>query len=233
MPSLASEESPVDKRAEPVRSVSAVGASAIPGPTSSEKTAVNALLMAAMAMTEMSNQQNGQNVTSQQTATPEKSQNSKIKKSPDSSPFETPQKNLLGCFTSPKRKQLNDTSTSDRRPSLKDDAVGPMSRNDSSESPEGGSDEESPKRELPFADTPRNQQKVKRSRLGSVRKEVRDLSSELVNETKPRMNGYNLTTPNTKGDRPTNELTPVSARCIDFRKMRVNETASVHETETS
>jgi hypothetical protein len=35
-----------------------------------------------------------------------------------------------------------------------------------------------------------------------------------------------MTTPKTKGDGKKNELTPVSARCIDFRKMHVNDTNS-------
>jgi hypothetical protein len=221
MPSLASdtgEESPAERKTGDMKTVSVAGASAMPEPTSSEKTAVNALLMAAMAMTEMSGHD------TQATTPPPAAKNGPIEDD-----HETPQRNLLGAFKSPKRKQSEAANPQDLSSYPAD---GPT-RGGSSEtsSPCPGSDEDSPKREHPGNDTPSNQQKTKRSRIGSLKKGPRNLGSEMSEtpmKAAPPSHKKNdmMTTPKTKGDGKKNELTPVSARCIDFRKMHVNDTNS-------
>jgi len=97
-------------------------------------------------------------------------------------------------------------------------------------------DEESPKREHPGDGTPSLHQKVKRSRLGSLKKGARLLEREKSNsdqhflETTSANNGVlpmEMTTPaKGTGGVKIADLTPVSARCIDFQKMRVNDSTS-------
>jgi hypothetical protein len=183
--------------------------------TSSEKTAVNALLMAAMAMTEMSNKNDA--------ATPpaQKKEDTAAAAATEEDEVETPQKNLLHKFNSPKRKVAD-----------RDSAVEKMAVDrETDSSPSEASDDDSPKREYPGDNTPiSNQQKVKRSRLGSHKKFPRNLGNEMEHQKLATsiLDGLNsadvTTTPKTKGQLNKNDLTPVSARCIDFRKMRVNET---------
>jgi hypothetical protein len=225
MPSLGSEESspPLEskhgiKREDPPTLETA---------SSSEKTAVNALLMAAMAMTEMS--------TKNKTSTPPphpinvKSEAAE----PEEEEYETPQKNLLKKFNSPKRKQ---SDIEFRNPIGNGEPI----NGDNSSSPSVGSDEDdSPKRDYPGNNTPHsNQQKVKRSRLGSHKKLPRNLGSEWEHKklASSVLNGFGdaaaaLSTPKTKGQKKDKDLTPVSARCIDFRNMHVNE-ANAKQYET-
>ena len=222
MPSLGSEESP--PTGNDMKTISVAGS--VPDqPTSSEKTAVNALLMAAMAMTEMSGQNTQVSTPPAQTSKPDGTQEDH---------FDTPQKNLMGLFRSPKRKQSatepnpHDTTTS----SLNNANAAPMGtgmrRGSSQESsPSAASDEDSPKRELPGDQTPSNQQKVKRSRLGSLKKGPRNLDNEMAHDPLKRplfasSSNNNMETPKNKGEGKKQDLTPVSARCIDFRKMHVN-----------
>jgi hypothetical protein len=184
--------------------------------TSSEKTAVNALLMAAMAMTEMSNKNDAA------TPPPAQKKEDTAATEEEDDEVETPQKNLLHKFNSPKRKVAD-----------RDSAIEKMSVERKTDSPpsEASDDDDSPKRDYPGDQTPlSNQQKVKRSRLGSHKKFARNLGNELEHQKLATsiLGGLNsadvTTTPNTKGQMKKNDLTPVSARCIDFRKMHVNET---------
>ena len=217
MPSLASEESPpTDKNG--MKTLSVAGQAV----TSSEKTAIHALLMAAMASTETSAQNT--HVTTPPRAT------AKSDGAQEEETIETPQKNLIGLFRSPKRKQSQteanpqDTTTE----TLND--VGPM-RSSIDSSPSATSDDESPKREHPGDETPSNkQQKVKRSRIGSLKKGPRIMDDGMVEEPAKRplfgstgTNGDSMETPKAKGEGKKNELTPVSARCLDFKRMHVNE----------
>lgn len=178
--------------------------------TSSEKAAVSALLMAAVAMTEMVSTDDGE------TATPPAKTTSS--REPMDEDFETPQKNLLHQFSSPKRKQ------GDREPPKM-----PIETGSTSEAQSSSGDDDSPKRDYEGSNTPHsNQQKVKRSRIGSHKKfgstkgndlDPKQIASEVLSST-------DLTTPNIKGQFKTADLTPVSARCIDFRNMHVNETTT-------
>ncbi|CAJ1953402.1 unnamed protein product [Cylindrotheca closterium] len=178
--------------------------------TSSEKTAVSALLMAAVAMTEMVSTDDGE------TATPPAKTTSS--REPMEVDFETPQKNLLDKFNSPKRK------VGDREVPKMPAETGSMSEAQSS-----SGDDDSPKRDFEGNNTPHsNQQKVKRSRIGSHKK----FSKTLGNDLDPKqvasdvIASTDFSTPNTKGQFKTADLTPVSARCIDFRNMHVNETTT-------
>lgn len=212
IPSLGSEESspPVEKPKGGIQK-----------PTSSERTAVNALLMAAMAMTEMSGQNNGEEEEAKAAApTPGKDDSRTTQMEEDD--CETPQKNLLAKFNSPKRKQSDP-----------DDTIRLKNGNNNDQSDEDEEDE-SPKRDHPGGNTPcSNEQKVKRSRLGSHKKFPRSLGKDMEHQRLATsvLNGLNnngaaMTTPKQKGQLNNKDLTPVSARCIDFRKMHVNETNS-------
>lgn len=178
--------------------------------TSSEKTAVSALLMAAVAMTEMVSNEDTETVT-----TPAKDASSR---EPMEEDFETPQKNLLHTFNSPKRKQ------GDREAQKM-----PIETGSTSEVQSSSGDDDSPKRDYPGNNTPHsNQQKVKRSRLGSHKKFSKTLGNDLGAKqiVSDVLSSTDLTTPNTKGQFKSADLTPVSARCIDFRNMHVNETTT-------
>ena len=229
MPSLASEESPSNQNAgKTPKAIQEATANLPRETTSSEKTAVNALLMAAMAMTEMSGQNSKESTPPTGTNKSDGTQEENLV---------TPQKNLMGLFRSPKRKQSeSEANPQDTTSSFP--ASSTMRDNGSQESsPSGASDEESPKREHPGDETPSNQQKIKRSRIGSMKKPAtKDLGKAAMNEDTPnrRLFGQKDTidndnmvmeTPKTKGEGPKQDLTPVSARCIDFRKMNVNEPA--------
>ena len=211
IPSLGSEESP------PPAEKPKLG---LQKPNSSERAAVNALLMAAMAMTEMS----GQNETKAEALTPPKDNTSAPMEEDN---VETPQKNLMSQFNSPKRKKAEIDTTTMRSKDEKDES-------------DDEEEDESPKRELPGDNTPlSNEQKVKRSRLGSHKKFPRNLGKEMEHQkiASSVLSGLNntgaaMTTPKQKGQVKNKDLTPVSARCIDFRKMHVNETnAAQAETQ--
>lgn len=217
-PSLASEESPTTTNG--MKTVSVAGRT-LERPTSSEKTAVNALLMAAMAMTEMSGQDTEVSTPPTQASKPDGTQEDN---------FDTPQKNLLGLFKSPKRKQSTDEANpQDTTTTSSNDADKEGMRMGCQESSPSGatSEDSSPKREPPSGITPSNQQKVKRSRIGTLEKGPRNQEDELNHDHLKRplfgTSDNKMETPQTKGEGKKQDLTPVSARCIDFRKMHVNE----------
>jgi len=243
---------------------------------SSEKTAVNALLMAAMAMTEMSeppvhtnsngnNNSNNENrhdastnnvatgTSSAATTSPlnNRENNSTHNSSPEATirssddHFETPQRNLLKKFMSPKRKVSDrnaeggvSSTTSNNNLNDRTESSNSLSRNLASTDAyieNEYDDEDSPKREHPGDGTPSLLQKVKRSRLGSLKKGARLLEREKPNgqhlvETTATTNGVmamEMSTPaKGSGSAKIADLTPVSARCIDFKKMRVNDSSS-------
>ncbi|VEU41821.1 unnamed protein product [Pseudo-nitzschia multistriata] len=216
---------------------------------SSEKTAVNALLMAAMAMTEMSGQdQTGNHTsgTSSAATTPplnNLANNNNRHYSPEGTVrgaddhFETPQRNLLKKFMSPKRKvsDRNAETIPSTKNTNSDDHV--ESRNlEYSDAYQNG-DEDSPKREHPGDGTPSLLQKVKRSRLGSLKKGARLLERVKSNgdqhvtettttETNSEVLPMEMATPAKEKGAKIAALTPVSARCIDFKNMRVNDSSS-------
>lgn len=215
MPSLTPEESqsPSDQKGEKLTTQSQES-SVLSDPNTAEKTAVNALLMAAVAMTEMS----GQTPTKAPPAsTPPRT---KPSKSDPTEEYHTPQKNLLRQFQSPKRKKAAedaDTGASPRR----------LDGGSSAESSPSTNTDESPKREHSGTDfTPSVQQKTKRSRIGSLKKGAqRQLSNEMNAESEAESSSpMVLATPKHAKKTLKNELTPVSARCLDFKRMHVHET---------
>lgn len=246
---------------------------------SSEKTAVNALLMAAMAMTEMSGQEHTNNrsnnenthnasvsttnnndisakdtVTTAATSSPpldirrhniDQYGSEKNNCSPEATiraddQFETPQRNLLKKFMSPKRK-ANETKIQKEIPLTKNksdhnksksSSLRMASLDDSIDNEDDDDDDESPKRdrEHPGDGIPSMHQKMKRSRLGSLKKGARLVEGgnssvlEATNGVVPMV----MSTPakHTSTEGKITDLTPVSARCIDFKKMRVNDSNS-------
>jgi hypothetical protein len=242
---------------------------------SSEKTAVNALLMAAMAMTEMSSPANetvqvggadsklraseGTDVVGniEAAATTPPSNNTYGGNSNEGTPeahinaedhFETPQRNLMGKFMSPKRKASGASPVEVKSSRGTPMSVEParkkgqgqykeaMMREEEEDEDDGG-DDESPKREHPGDDTPGVQQKIKRSRLGSLKKGTRLMTQQLSHgrranlgsTTKSTNGGFvpmEMATPAKGKDGSVADLTPVSARCIDFKKMRVNDSTA-------
>ena len=230
MPSLASEESPT-------AGGKVVGAKNMPPPNtseraavdalqSSEKTAVNALLMAAMAMTGLTGTKNDSGKDQyvdastpptkngqQNDGTPEQSNRTE-------SEFETPQKNLLGKFMSPKRKHGAEIPEDGGSAKEKGED---QSDSEARNGDDVDDDDDSPKREHPGDRTPAIEQKAKRTRLGSTRKGTAIAKAK---ETKTMGSPMEMATP-AKGTGATlPDLTPVSARCIDFQKMRVNDSTS-------
>jgi hypothetical protein len=191
-------------------------------PNTAERTAVNALLMAAVAMTDFSVEPH---------VTPSKVMSAReevymvdtpsVDRKSTTAPeedYETPQKNLYTQFQSPKRKQ-SDTDIDRGHGSMRSDNG--SSSSESSPSGHGGDEnEDSPKRELAeMVVTPSVAQKIKRSRVGSVRKATnRSLGAEMsVDEASPMV----METPKQAKAVASNALTPVSARCIDFKRMHV------------
>ena len=134
-------------------------------------------------------------------------------------------------FQSPKRKQVDirdgDAFSTVRVPPEK---TGDSSTEASPSSVAGADMEVSPKREHSAGAnfTPGVQQKIKRSRVGSLRKgPPRDLTSDLH-----QSNTMVLETPKQSKEVKT-ELTPVSARCIDFKRMHVHESATPDSKSTN
>lgn len=201
------------------RVISATWASKIPEPTSSEKTAVNALLMAAMAMTEMGSQTAAPAAPPATTSTPPK----RYVTGAATATYETPPKrDLAEKFRSPKRKTT--PMSTDRRGSS-----GTLPDSSPSALSDYCDDEDSPKREYPGHDeTPSQHHKVKRSRIGSLRKGSHGLGAEITDAAKAKAAAFAYSTPknNKNAEGKINDLTPVSARCIDFRKMHVNESGA-------
>jgi hypothetical protein len=239
-PSLTSENSPVEPKLDEVRTVSTTGASNIPEPTSSEKAAVNALLMAAMAMTEMGSS------SSSLTAAVRSPQSSdvgspKVKEPPDDSYCETPPKaiDLSEKLRDTKRQQpmaLEIQKNEDTQYAKLTANEARTSFSDNGSTVE--TDDDSPKRDLPDETFSGQHPKVKRSRIGSHRKGIRNLGEEMISDD---VNVENVsfpfntyghayagvdtmveTTPKAKTGKKE-EITPVSARCIDFRRMNVHE----------
>ena len=281
MPSLASssEGSPVvgsniNNKSLRTKNLIVNGARSIPAPStaeraavdalkSSEKTAVNALLMAAMAMTEMSGHDSSPSTTNRAVTSAKDTAATAATSSPplnnrqnnsdrygsekncspeatiraEDDQFETPQKNLLKKFMSPKRK-AGDTNVKVEASSTKNDLDRKVSKSsshktaspDTSVDDENDDSDESPKREHPGDGTPSLRQKIKRSRLGSLKKGVRLMERENSNDPKATdgVVPMALSTPakGTGTEGKITDLTPVSARCIDFKKMRVNDSSS-------
>jgi hypothetical protein len=230
MPSLTSSEpSPNDSQpdeapvntAEKQRSVSEA-------PNTDERLAVNALLMAAVAMTEFSNKPHispskDANYEETMVSTPPGARPMSTVPEED---YATPQKNLYTQFQSPKRKQSDTDPEMDRGPMRSE---GDSSSAESSPSvPENENEnDDSPKRELAeMVVTPSVAQKVKRSRVGSVHKGPnRNLGPEMsVDEAAPMV----METPKQTKIPSSSALTPVSARCIDFKRMQVKGTPEGH-----
>jgi hypothetical protein len=214
---------------------------------SAEKTAINALLMAAKAMTEMSGHGSSSNSNENRQDASTKNDTSFTSSATTTSPhntrennnyspeaitqaaevhFETPQRNLLKKFMSPKRK-VSDRNNEEARLPSRNLASSDAYRETADD------DDDSPKRDHPGDGTPILPQKIKRSRLGSLKKGARLLEREKSNgdlETTSTTNGVlpmEMSTPakDTGGGKIT-DLTPVSARCLDFKKMRVNDSST-------
>ncbi|KAL3921230.1 MAG: hypothetical protein SGILL_002855 [Bacillariaceae sp.] len=219
MPSLASESSPSRANgAQKLPPPSTTERAAVNALESSEKTAVNALLMAARAMVGGGNDAQGgtkrglqnagegesshgavtptvRNGTNDNCATPDTSI------AMDEEQYETPQKNLLHKFTSPKRKARETREESN-------DHGDPDHSSDNTQSVE---------------------LKSKRSRIGSLRKGPADNIGENAGEDPNDAGGASaeLSTPAKGTSSAVADLTPVSARCIDFKKMAVTDSAAV------
>ncbi len=223
MPSLGSEESPRDssKGADETFTFQ---------PNTAEKTAVNALLMAAFAMTEMSGHSAPLESFQPLVSTPPDPRTTMIPEQDEEFQEEeckTPQKNLLRQFQSPKRKQAEASPHQQETPKacgkLRSEYNGESSTESSPSGTGEDSSEDSPKRDLTdITDlTPSVQQKIKRSRIGSVRKgPSRNLGQELVLGHPSPMQ---METPKHAKAPASNDLTPVSARCIDFKRMHVGK----------
>jgi hypothetical protein len=209
-------------------------------PNTAEKAAVNALLMAAVAMAEMSTQSvplpDNQKQQPQQdpVSTPPDAKTTGIAEEDDDEIVDddedckTPQKNLLNQFQSPKRKQTETTTHyMDTTPrtvgGLRPEDEGESSTESSPSGSGGDSNDDSPKRDLAGMEdlTPSVQQKNKRSRIGSVRKGAsRNLGQEMA-QGRANSSMMVMETPKHLKSSARNELTPVSARCIDFKRMNM------------
>jgi hypothetical protein len=230
MPSLTSSEpSPNDSNPDEVPlSTAEKKRSVSEAPNTAERTAVNALLMAAVAMTEFSVQppvtpSKDMSAVSMLVSTPPDGRKTSAAPGDD---YETPQKNLFKQFQSPKRKQSDTELDIDRGPMRSESGS-----SSSESSPSGPEDEnendDSPKRELAeMVVTPSVAQKIKRSRIGSVRKSTnRNLGAEMsLSEASPMV----METPKQPKIAATTALTPVSARCIDFKRMHVKGSPESH-----
>jgi hypothetical protein len=187
-----------------------------------------------MAMTEMSGPEVDSASADESTAAmtpPAKSSGEQNDGTPDSThaegEFETPQKNLLGKFMSPKRKASEtETAEVDTPSASAEESLWKKKTNQ--QSPSDMENDDSPKREHPEYGTPAIEQKVKRTRLGSLRKGAPFPQGGSPNlATDNNASAMELATPaKVAGCSTTADLTPVSARCIDFKKMRVNDSTT-------
>lgn len=208
MPSLASEESPTGGRGLQRH---AEGPKPVPPNTplidtlpSSEQTAVNALLMAARAMTEMTGPYNQKSPDESEARTPPVTNASESEGTPDES-MRTAQRNLLVKFTSPKRKAGNAVVKSE------DTFIQNNTDRPGANGVAGNKNDDTFGEDVQFA---------KRSRLGLLKK---DPEVDSRNDNKTKDDAMEMSTP-AKGTSGTlTDLTPVSARCIDFKNMRVND----------
>lgn len=200
MPSLGSEESPTECKGT---RTGAEGGKVVPPNTSlvgslhsSEKTAVSALLMAARAMAETS---------SSPATTPPTKINNESEGTSDGHNYSTPQRNLLVRFTSPKRKALEASTGQGDEPI----------RCVKKELPE----ENRTNKGTGFSQHSANEtHDVKRSRIGSVRK-----SDEGKSMSQNGGGAIEMTTPAKGTTYVQADLTPVSARCIDFKNLSVDD----------
>lgn len=183
------------------------------GRSKPEKTAVNALLMAAMVMTEQAESGDSKVAatppTMNDTPTVGK-QDTPESVSTAADNYETPQRNLMSKFASPKRKAIEATKT---------DAVSARGsdheqyRNPNAD--DENEDDESPKLDYPGDGDGHNAapseegQKVKRSRCSARRS-----SCAAMDLATPAKGGDDAAMPS---------ITPVTARIIDFKKMRVGD----------
>eukprot|EP00934_Nitzschia_sp_Nitz4_P003361 Nitzschia sp. Nitz4//scaffold50_size126154//80078//82475//NITZ4_003690-RA/size126154-augustus-gene-0.7-mRNA-1//1//CDS//3329553713//3351//frame0 len=222
MPSLASEESPVDTSGKRASTPAETGEPKKGGD-------VSALLMAAVAMAEMSGKASTENPDMDQTTTAHTPPQTK-KTEEEETKFETPQRNLMRQFQSPKRKKFESEPNADN------------SEHSSPQSATNDEAKESPSREGTGSDnmvdqTPSDEHKIKRSRLGSLRKKTgtipeettsRTVTFDATNENDDELESMQMETPKHSGTNGrTDELTPVSARCLDFKRMSVRSTPEV------
>jgi hypothetical protein len=213
MPSLASEESPTSGRGlqrhvDWQRTVEP-NTPSIETLPSSEQTAVNALLMAARVMTEATKPL--KHASGEEVRTPSTINGIENDGTPDDS-VRTAQRNLLGKFISPKRK-ADDTVETSEDPSSRIQA----NRQKGTSKSKGGEKNkctESSEDSVQF---------TKRTRLNSLGK---DRSDDCRRDANIDNDATAISTP-AKGKRNTlclTKLTPVSARCIDFKNMSISDT---------
>lgn len=205
MPSLASEESPtggrgLQRHAEGPKTLQPNTPPSIETLPSSEQTAVNALLMAARSMTGVADSRKEPNA---EATTPPIMNGIQNEGSPDES--KTVQRSL---FTSPKRKAEDTNGSLEKLMGQQGGAE------DSNGDAVHNGNDTSPKREHSGDDS----KYAKRSRLGSSRNGGED------DETKD--DAMEMATPAKGKTGALTELTPVSARCIDFKNMRVSDIQS-------
>lgn len=207
---------------------------------SPEKVAVNALLMAAIAMTEMG----GEKKSSESILTPSSSSKKNTSSPEDTGrsggQFETPQRYFLKKFKSPKLNASNATqnnSRSQNRETHPGDLCPFVHKPLSSVEQfvnDDGDDDESPKRDRENADglTTSIDKKAKRSCLGTAKKDILFHDREHIGIIEQSLGAVPMAmaTPAKSTvaivGKPITDLTPVSARCIDFKKMRVNDASN-------
>jgi hypothetical protein len=218
MPSLASEESPTggialqrQRHGDWQHTLEPINTPSIETLPSSEQTAVNALLMAARAMTGMTEPHyRPTSADKAEAKTPPLMNGNENDGTPNES-IRTAQRNLLGEFTSPKRKADETVGTSDD-PSSRIQMNQPMGTSKLMGGGEYQGDET-------FED---GVQFTKRSRLAGLGKDVNndgqgdanveDDAMVMSTPAKGRINAVGV-----------KELTPVSARCLDFKNMSVSD----------
>ena len=216
MPSLAaasSDTSPGDKTVETSKPVE-------PQKEGSNGNAVNSLLMAAMAMTEFQSQK-AENKSS--TSNPVVQTEEANKKTENLKPAAR-----KGLRPSPKRKSSERDGPEGTLGDLVDKVSGTTANDSQTQytavSGDGASGEAE---EDDFADSPLDPRELKRTRLGSVKKKMNwEKGGDGQNSSPAGMSSKeNDSSLHETPDQKTtlDKLTPVSARCIDFRRMNVNE----------
>ncbi|CAB9515953.1 lin-54 homolog [Seminavis robusta] len=171
---------------------------------------VNSLLLAAMAMTEFQSRNNNGTDRLQ-------TSNSDVSTREMSAAPQQIAKRPSIPRSSPKRKS----------------SEVPEKSNVSRDSKQGGAEEESPGGQSKFteremAGSPLDPRELKRTRLGSVLKTMTWAETEEAGQKGTPENaakGTNATIPETPDAKTagTDKLTPISARCIDFKRMHVDE----------
>lgn len=196
-------------------------------PNTDERTAVSALLMAAFVVSNET-----QETLSSETP-PHSIEEAMVSTPPDTratfttneEDYETPQKNLLKQFQSPKRKQSETEHRMDHGPMRSGNGTSSTESSPGVQADENENDD-SPKRELlEMVVSPIVEQKIKRSRIGSILKGPnRNLAAEMRLGGEANTATMAMETPKQTKTAATNALTPVSARCIDFKRMHVKGT---------